>query len=104
MGAATFVVLIIAPFVLARAMRLQVEWARYAKPTIAYGLLLLVLLGVYLGLTGQLGDGAAQRLMSLVASVGVGLLAVRVVRVSRRRVSRSVHALARRPIGSPDRV
>jgi hypothetical membrane protein len=83
-GTVTFVVLIIAPFVLARAMRQRDEWARYSKPAIGYGVGLLALLGVYLGLTGQLGDGTAQRVISLVASAGVALLAVHVARVHRR--------------------
>lgn len=79
-GTITFLVMVIAPFVLARSMRRIPDWQNLAKPTVMYGVGLLILLTIYLGLTNQIGQGSAQRAISLAASAGVAALAIQVTR------------------------
>jgi hypothetical membrane protein len=80
-GIVSFILLVIAPFFLARSMRKLPSWSALAKPTKYFGVGLGVLLAVYVGLTGQDGQGTMQRIIALTASAGVCLLAVRAMRI-----------------------
>ncbi len=82
-GTVTFILMVVAPFVLARSMRKLPRWRSLARPTRYFGAGLGVLLVAYAGLTGQDGVGTLQRVIALSASAGVCLLAVRVVRLHR---------------------
>lgn len=82
-GTFTFVVLVIAPFVLARQMRRVSGWHSLARPTLAYGVVLLVAVTAYVLLSISTGGGLAQRAVALLGSAGVVVLALRVVALSR---------------------
>ena len=79
-GTISFVLMVIAPFFLARSMRKLPTWASLARPTKYFGAGLAVLLVAYVALTGQDGHGTLQRIIALSASAGVCLLAVRAMR------------------------
>jgi uncharacterized protein DUF998 len=81
-GSVTFAVLVIAPFALARRMRLVPAWRSLALPTLAYGLLLLIAVGVFVALSITAGGGLAQRAVALLGSAGVIVLALRVLAVT----------------------
>jgi hypothetical protein len=69
---------VLAPFALARRMMLVAAWRDRAWATLAFGVVFAVVVVAYLALTGLDGDGYAQRLLAVVASAGVVLLALRV--------------------------
>ena len=80
-GTVSFVLMVIAPFFLARSMRKLPSWQSLARPTKYFGAGLGVLLVGYLALTGQDGQGTFERIIAVTASAGVCLLAVKAMRM-----------------------
>jgi len=78
-GSVTFVILVIAPFALARRMRLVPGWRSLAGPTFGYGVLLLLSVSIYVALSLTAVAGYAQRAVALLGSLGVIVLALRVL-------------------------
>jgi hypothetical membrane protein len=78
-GTVTFAVLVIAPFALARRMRLVPAWRPLSRPTLGYGVLLAVAVAGFVALSITAGGGYAQRAVTLLGSVGVIGLALRVL-------------------------
>jgi hypothetical membrane protein len=78
----TFLVLLVAPFVVARVLRGVEGWADLARPSLIAGVLLVVAIGATLGL-GEDGGGLAQRAYALLGSGWLALLALRGLRASR---------------------
>jgi hypothetical membrane protein len=81
-GSITFVILALAPFALARRMRLLPAWRSLAWPAFGYGVLLLVAVAVFVALSISTGGGYAQRAVALLGSVGVVVLALRVLAIT----------------------
>ena len=77
----TFAVLVIAPFALARRMRLVPAWRSLAWPTLGFGVLLSVAVAVFVALSITAGGGYAQRAVALLGSFGVIALALRVLAI-----------------------
>ena len=78
-GSITFVILVLAPFALARRMRLIAAWRSLAWPTLGYGVLVLVAVAIFVALSISTGGGYAQRAVALLGSAGVVVLALRVL-------------------------
>jgi hypothetical membrane protein len=97
-GTFTFVVLVIAPFVLARQMQLVSGWHSLARPTLAYGVVLFGAVTAYVLLSISTGGGYAQRAVALLGSAGVVVLAVRVIKLSRPEATIRPNAVAEEPM------
>ncbi len=71
----------VAPFVLAREMSVRREWRDLARPTRAFGMLLIIaiLFQPLLKFAGGNGAGYAQRAIALLMSVGIITLARRIL-------------------------
>jgi Protein of unknown function (DUF998) len=69
---------VLAPFALARRMRLVAGWRDRAPAALVFGVAFTLVVAAYLALTGSGGDGYAQRALAVAASAGVVLLALRV--------------------------
>ena len=78
----TFLVLLVAPFVVARVLRRVDGWADLARTSVVAGVLLAVAIVAAVGL-GEDGGGLAQRAYALIGSCWLGLLALRGLRTSR---------------------
>jgi hypothetical protein len=78
-GSITFVILVLAPFALARRMRLVPAWHSLAWPAFGYGVLLLAAVALFVALSISTGGGYAQRAATLLGSAGVVVLALRVL-------------------------
>jgi hypothetical protein len=83
-GAATAVVTIATPFVLASHMRRADGWRDLARPTFAFGFLFLAVLIGYASLEGKQGGGYLQRTAILLLSAGVVTVALRVRALARQ--------------------
>jgi uncharacterized protein DUF998 len=70
---------VVAPFALARRMRLLNTWRDLAPGAIAFGVTFLILTVLYAVLNGRNGSGYAQRASCLLVSAGVVILARRVM-------------------------
>ncbi|HST85685.1 MAG TPA: DUF998 domain-containing protein [Kineosporiaceae bacterium] len=82
-GSITFAILVLAPFALARRMRLVPAWRSLAWPAFGYGVLLLVAVALFVALSISTGGGYAQRAVALLGSTGVVVLALRVLALDR---------------------
>jgi hypothetical membrane protein len=82
-GTVTFVILVIAPFVLAPRMQLVPGWHSLARPTLIYGVLLFAAVMTYVLLSISTQGGYAQRAVSLLGSAGVIILALRILGLDR---------------------
>jgi hypothetical membrane protein len=92
-GSVTFVILVIAPFALARRMRLVPAWRSLAGPAFGYGVLLLLSVSIYAALSLTAVAGYAQRAVALLGSLGVIVLALRVLSTTDARPDRSTGEL-----------
>lgn len=81
-GLLTILVLAVAPFVVARVLRRNAAWADLARPSLAFGVVLLLSLVVGVGLTDRPGAGLAQRMLALAAATWVALLGLRAARLA----------------------
>lgn len=81
-GSVTFAILVIAPFALARRMRLVPAWRSLAWPALGYGVLLAAAVAVFVALSISAAGGYAQRAVALLGSVGVIALALRVLAIT----------------------
>jgi hypothetical membrane protein len=81
-GTITFAILVLAPFALARRMQFVPGWRSLARPTLGYGLVLLAAVIAYVLLSISSGGGWAQRAVALLGSLGVVVLALRVLALS----------------------
>jgi hypothetical protein len=82
-GMVTGSLTLIAPFALARRMRLLANWRDLASSTTAFGAGLCALFSVYVGLPGGYGPGYAQRAVALFLAGGMVVLAQRVSAIAR---------------------
>lgn len=80
MGTVTFLVLVVAPFVMARRLRRVPEWGDLAGPSVATGVLLLVGLAASLVPAVAPIAGLVQRGMALLAAIWIAMLALRLYR------------------------
>jgi hypothetical protein len=78
-GTVSFMILVMAPFALARRMQMVPGWRSLAGPTLVYGLVLLAVTAAYVLLRTSSSGGYAQRAVALLGSSGVILLAMRVL-------------------------
>jgi hypothetical protein len=78
-GSITFAILVIAPFALARRMRLVPAWRSLAWPALWYGVLLAAAVAIFVALSITANGGYAQRAVALLGSAGVIALALRVL-------------------------
>jgi hypothetical membrane protein len=82
-GAATAIVTIVTPFVLASRMHRADGWRDLARPTFTFGWLFLAVLIGYAALGGETGSGYLQRAAIVLLSAGVATLALRVWALAR---------------------
>lgn len=78
-----FVAIMPAPFLLSRRMRLDGRWADYARPFLVLGALIVILNVMFYAVTETAVMGAVQRALVGTIFVSLGLLAIRLYRVSR---------------------
>jgi hypothetical membrane protein len=78
-GTVTFVILVIAPFALARRLPLVSGWESLARPAAVYGIVLFGAVLAYVLLSITASGGYAQRAVALLGSGGVVVLALRVL-------------------------
>jgi hypothetical protein len=69
---------VVAPFALAHRMRLAAAWRDRVGLALAFGVVLALVAAGYAALTGSDGGGYAQRVLVVIGSAGVVLLALRV--------------------------
>ena len=87
-GVVLLLFLLVAPHLVARCLRRTPDWAALARPSVLLGVAIDLTAIAYIVLDGKNGAGYAQRVLVLLASAWVALLALRVVRLSSRRVQR----------------
>jgi hypothetical protein len=88
-GIVTLVVLLVAPFIVARCLRRAAAWADLARWSVALGIAIdLAVIGFLL----PAAVGYAQRLLLLEGSIWLALLAVRVLRLARQQGERRLVA------------
>lgn len=80
----TILILVSAPFVLARVLRRTAVWADLARPSLALGVVMVLAVVVGVGLTERSGAGIAQRVLALAAAGWLAMLAVRAARLAGR--------------------
>ncbi len=85
-GVVLLLLLLVAPHVVARCLRRSPDWAALARPSVLLGVAIDLAAIAYLALDGKAGAGYAQRVLVLLASAWVTLLALRVLRLRSRRV------------------
>lgn len=84
-GVVLLLLLLVAPHVVARCLRRSPDWAALARPSVLLGVAIDLTAIAYLALDGKAGAGYAQRVLVLLASVWVTLLALRVLRLRSRK-------------------
>ena len=89
-GIAAFVVLAVAPLVLARAFRADSRWTKFRRYSLLTGALTLALLLVFGGELFEGWNGLVQRVLVLVPVVWVAVLGTHLVQIARPRAP--VHA------------
>jgi hypothetical protein len=85
-GTATIVVLVIAPFVIARHLRHIPEWTNLALPSIIVGGLLVATWAATLLAHDTGFEGLFQRVLLFIAAAWVAILALRLRRMERARI------------------
>ena len=80
-GVVLLLLLLVAPHVVARCLRRSPDWAALARPSVMLGIAIDLAAITYIALDGNSGAGYAQRVLVLLASVWVTLLALQVLRL-----------------------
>jgi hypothetical membrane protein len=83
-GVVWLLCLLVAPYLVARCLRRSTQWAPLARPSALLGAAIDVAVIVYLVLDGKSGAGYAQRVLVLLTSVWVALLARRLLQLHER--------------------
>lgn len=78
----TVLVLVIAAFVVARVLRRNLQWADLARPSLLFGVFMLLSLIAGIALTDRPGAGLAQRALALSGAIWMAMLALRAARLA----------------------